>query len=432
MPCPPRRALGLLWLLSLCPAEVRAQEVSRETDRSSEQESVPTSTSKEEEPKPKRLEVAVLPAVAANTDIGVGFGLYSQFTRFLPDAPPPYAWRLQTLLQMSIKSGPDGTEFPLHDHFIDLDQPGYLNGRLRILLRAGFKKNIIAGWYGLGNASTAQRSDEPRRYQFMRAKPEASLKGRYTLGESLSLFSGLGYQYSDSSAYSGSKLDEDIMVSETGDGIPLYGTGRHSSVEVQAGIIFDNRDHENNPTRGGFHEASVWGAPGTLVGADHDFVGFNVGTTHFFPLAGPYLVFGYRVVGDVLIGRVPFHRLAHSAGLIPLGAFGGFRGVRGVPTGRYNGKVKLFGNTELRSIFYRFKILGDRFAAGASVFFDAGRLWYDFKRRPELDGPGIGLKYGVGGGPQLLWGEAVVIRADVAYSPDADPVGFYLDVGRAF
>ena len=51
---------------------------------------------------------------------------------------------------------------------------------------------------------------------------------------------------------------------------------------------------------------------------------------------------------------------------------------------------------------------------------------------PELDGSGLGLKYGVGGGLRLQQGKTFVIRVDVAWSPDARPIGAYLTAGHAF
>jgi hypothetical protein len=66
------------------------------------------------------------------------------------------------------------------------------------------------------------------------------------------------------------------------------------------------------------------------------------------------------------------------------------------------------------------------------VFTDFGRLWAGTTSHPELDGSGLGLKYGLGGGLRLQDGKTFVIRADVAWSPEARPVGAYLTAGHAF
>ena len=61
-----------------------------------------------------------------------------------------------------------------------------------------------------------------------------------------------------------------------------------------------------------------------------------------------------------------------------------------------------------------------------------GRVWADLGGRPELDGTGIGLSVGLGGGLRLQWGETFVIRADAAHSPTEGSSGVYIDVNHIF
>ena len=67
-----------------------------------------------------------------------------------------------------------------------------------------------------------------------------------------------------------------------------------------------------------------------------------------------------------------------------------------------------------------------------SGFFDGGRVWADLRSAPELDGTGLGLKYGVGGGLRLQKGTTFVLRFDLAWSPDARPLGGYFLAGHLF
>ncbi|MCZ7582498.1 MAG: hypothetical protein M5R36_03725 [Deltaproteobacteria bacterium] len=59
---------------------------------------------------------------------------------------------------------------------------------------------------------------------------------------------------------------------------------------------------------------------------------------------------------------------------------------------------------EFRSMVFPFTLGTQRFRLGAAAFLDGGRLWADTTRRADLDGDGVGLKYGTGGGPRLQWG----------------------------
>ena len=59
-------------------------------------------------------------------------------------------------------------------------------------------------------------------------------------------------------------------------------------------------------------------------------------------------------------------------------------------------------------------------------------MWADTAPHPELDGTGLGVKYGVGVGVRVHSGKAFVVRGDVAWSPDARPLGGYFAVGQTF
>jgi hypothetical protein len=60
-------------------------------------------------------------------------------------------------------------------------------------------------------------------------------------------------------------------------------------------------------------------------------------------------------------------------------------------------------------------------------------VWTELgQSHPDLDGSGLGLKYGTGGGLRLRQGKTFVLRADLAWSPDATPVGGYFTMGEMF
>lgn len=75
-----------------------------------------------------------------------------------------------------------------------------------------------------------------------------------------------------------------------------------------------------------------------------------------------------------------------------------------------------------------------QYQLGLAGFFDGGRVWADWRSAPELDGTGWGLKYGTGGGLRLQKGSTFVLRADLAWSPDARGVGVggYFLAGHLF
>jgi hypothetical protein len=204
--------------------------------------------------------------------------------------------------------------------------------------------------------------------------------------------------------------------------------GVYGVPQVYTGLMFDSRDDETIPSRGGQHEVKARLSPGSLVATPFTYGGVLINLRQYQAIAGDYLVFAGRALAELIFGDAPFYELGQwdSGNLL-----GGVV-LRGVPLLRYYGKIKLVANFELRSLFVRFTVLKQRFRFGAVVFFDCGRVWADFRPNPTLDGTGFGLKYGVGGGLRLLWGSTFMLRADLAWSPDATPIGFYFNAGHLF
>jgi outer membrane protein assembly factor BamA len=129
-----------------------------------------------------------------------------------------------------------------------------------------------------------------------------------------------------------------------------------------------------------------------------------------------------------LFGAAPFYELPRYDDVY----FGGAFGVRGVPSQRFWGKAKILSNLELRSELFSFSFWNKRNIFGLTAFFDSGRVWAGYASHPELDGTGLGLKFGTGAGVRLVAGSSFVLRLDVAYSPDAHPYGIYLTSGHTF
>ena len=94
--------------------------------------------------------------------------------------------------------------------------------------------------------------------------------------------------------------------------------------------------------------------------------------------------------------------------------------------------MKALGNVELRTEIVKFRLFGKPLIFGVTAFLDGGRVWADTTPHPELDGSGLGLKYGAGGGVRVQSETSFVMRADVAWAPDATPVGAYVAAGQMF
>jgi hypothetical protein len=446
---PPRRrplllVLTLLVCAFLLPGEALARRKKKDTGP----------------PKPDRLEFGALPAVNYDSDLGFGFGAIASLAKFATGYRP-YKWRLELLLQATVKRAPGGgAEFPFHDDYLNFDFPGLLGDRLRITGRVGFRKFANTGYYGFGNDSIAQTpwdtidpDEDLAAYQaarkfhrFDHIYPLLLFNARVQLWDRstpeqrrrVEALVGLNTTYNIVRPYDGSKLEQDIAAAgeDTPDGRALAnllrGTDPHALLVLSLGALVDTRDHEYTPTRGTFTEVSVRSSPG--VQQDLRYAAVTVNSAWYRALVGEYLSFAVRGVVDVISGDAPFYELTRFGALMPRDGPGGGWSLRGIPRQRYSGKVKLIQNLELRSIFWRFSVRKSRFAVGAVAFVDAARIWAD-TRPTNLGGMSLDggtFKVGTGGGLRVRWGETFLIRFDGAYSPTEGTPGFYVDIGHIF
>ncbi len=376
----------------------------------------------------------IFPVIGGNSDIGFELGALGLVSKL--GTRGPYEWSLMAQVALSIKGlpGGGGTELPVHDDFVRLDwrDPG---GRWRVAASLSFWQAANAGFYGLGNASSpigASGASGIRATEYRRSQVVASGFLAYQALSSLRLRVGLLGRRAAPQAYPGSTLDL-----ERGSEPLLLGAVTHGSIIGVAGVEWDTRDDELTPSRGAWLEASVRGSPGPLTGTDLSFGGATVHLRGFLSLIAERLVVAGRILFDGVFGRPPLQELSRSGGFNEVWMLGGTDGARGIPEGRYQGRVRLVGSLEARLFITPFTFLGRSFRLGVVAFADTGRVWADWTPRPDLDGTGLGLHVAFGGGVRVQWGKTVLIRLDVAYAPPPastvlNPVGVYFNLGESF
>ena len=404
-------------------------------------------------PPSTRWELGVLPALNYDTDIGLGFGAIGNLARFEPGFDP-YRLRFEAQLFMSVAVDAAGaSSLPHHDDYLRADLPGLLGDRMRLAFGLFFRKLSSSGYFGIGQLAPArsfserelETSEAARRYHtYDHTSVGADMQARITLlrvprevdDARLDWLSGIHGAFHDVVPYAESQLEADVARRGADDadgsrlGELLHGVGSHGVFSTDAGLLFDDRDHEFWPTTGSLTElSSRWSAG---VGEPLRFVRFHLSTRWFAPIRGDTLVFAHRVAVDTILGDAPLHELGTFGVLEPASGPGGGESVRGVPGGRLLGKAKLIGNAELRSQAPWFSLAGERFRVGVVAFVDAGRVWSDLPPVRELDGPWAPFDVGIGGGLRVRWAETLTMRADVAWSPTRETPGVYLDVGQVF
>jgi hypothetical protein len=394
-------------------------------------------TEEEKKLEPRRYELAGFPIIGGNSDIGFQFGGAATWTRFYDEAFP-YLWNVDLLLSASIKDDSQGVRLVQQSHVLRLDYPAWLGGKTRLDARASFQRTINAGYYGIGDATSAAfgpgANGPGQLYEYTQLEGRERNIVRVHTGTPFDLALGTNLRLESPTVYAGSRLAQDAAAGSVAGRPSVVGTQEMVLGGVAAGV--DTRDSEFITRRGIFYQLGVGGTMGSAESVGYGEVSAVV--AHYAPLPGPF-IFASRFVASFEFGRVPFYDLMQGGVFEPQSLFGGEQGVRGVPNGRYAGRVKLVSNTELRATpFPRFVLLGQRLRIGTTVFFDAGRVWSDYDAISAVDGNAAGIKYGVGGGLFLQWGEAAIFRIEAAYSPDAVaenpglPVGIYVSDGLMF
>jgi outer membrane protein assembly factor BamA len=385
-----------------------------------------------------RYEPAGFPVLGGNSDIGFQFGLVGTLSRFGDDIRP-YMWNLDLFLSAAIKPGTGFTQQSVESN---IDVPGLYGGKLRVNPEISYTRTTNLGYFGVGNASSATVPDmvagEPRRY-FESVQREFLLRGvaRIQLDLPFELVPLVVYRYENPLSYAGSKLAADATPSAPGAAPTALGLRPLSLVTVGGGIVIDTRDNEYFPYRGQFHQLGVKLVEGFPYSASVRYAQDSTVLAWFIPLGGKF-VFATRGLLDLQFGNVPFYDLFAGGPFKMQYMLGGSAGVRGVPIGRFSGRIKVIANEELRTMRWNLRVLGQQFHLGAGVFFDIGRVWLNYTFHAPQDGSFPGLKWGAGAAGYLIWGQAAVFRIDVAYSPYADtfrtvaPIAVYVEDNMMF
>ncbi|HVZ74407.1 MAG TPA: BamA/TamA family outer membrane protein [Polyangia bacterium] len=378
-----------------------------------------------------KRELNFVPLIGGNSDVGVGGGVLGDWAQLAP-GHPAFKWRLELASITTFKPQNGHLIVPYTDNYLELVVPKAGPGqRLRIDARLSYTDERTMKYSGLGNASPPPpEGDEIARSEYGRIHPTASLEVRTRVFDSFYVLGGANYTYDALSVGADTILAQDHAMGPPEVRAILGNFDRHGVALLTAEAQIDTRDDEIVTRHGQFHTLRFRASPRVGDALPYGYERLTLTSRIYRTPSDRWLTLAARVVGDALLGDPPFYELARFD---ETNAIGGVNAVRGVPAQRYYGKVKAFGNLEAISPLWPFHLRNKAYVLGAAVFFDAGRSWTELTHaHPELDGTGLGLKYGIGGGIRLQEGRTFLLRLDVAWSPDATPIGAYFAAGEIF
>ena len=155
-------------------------------------------------------------------------------------------------------------------------------------------------------------------------------------------------------------------------------------LHFKAGLVYDTRDHDSDPTRGVNLEATLVGAPDIIDREGYSNLGFTFVGSHYVPVWKDRLTFAYRIgVQAKLAGEIPYYfinnlntmffRKVYTEGL------GGNASVRGINRNGVVGDGMAWLNAEFRWRFANFRFINQNFYLALNPFFDMGQVIQSYR-----------------------------------------------------
>ncbi len=154
--------------------------------------------------------------------------------------------------------------------------------------------------------------------------------------------------------------------------------GHH--LEFKAGLVYDSREHEADPTRGIWAELYAYGSPDILNGRGkngYNYLKLAAHFRHYVPLWKDKIVFAYHLAYQgKLAGNAPYYTLQNINTLylrqIISDGLGSINTVRGVPYNSVIGDGYAWANVEMRFKLVSFRFIKQNFYLATNPFFDMG------------------------------------------------------------
>ena len=156
------------------------------------------------------------------------------------------------------------------------------------------------------------------------------------------------------------------------------GGGHH--IELKAGLVFDSREHEADPTRGIWAELYAYGSPDILNGRGkngYHYLKLAARFRQYVPLMSDKIVFAYHLAYQgKLAGNAPYYTLQNINAIflnqLISDGLGSITTMRGVPYNSVIGDGYAWANFEVRFKVLSLRFLGQNFYLGTNPFFDLG------------------------------------------------------------
>jgi hypothetical protein len=336
-----------------------------------------------------------LPAIGYSSDLGWHYGALTDIYWYGDGSVyPDYVWKANVEASWYSKGN------SVYHAFFDSK---YLIPGIRVSADLTYLGNKTSNFYGFDGAASKYIKDLDKivegqgLYLMRRDNFRVELTAQGKIGDShWGWVGGLAYNYYRTGHAVNKSLDPDATkdislydVYVNHDIIPSQEAAGGRHLEFKAGVVYDTRDHENNPSRGSNLEFFFFGSPdilnGDRGGYHNHYLKMAVHYKQFFTLVQDRLVFGGHVAYQGLIaGNSPFYTLQTIMPInrknIITDGLGTTNTIRGTVINRFLGNGYVWGNFELRWSFARFKLFNQNFILATNPFFDLGMVVQPYRQ----------------------------------------------------
>lgn len=414
----------------------------------------------------KGWNVGPLPVVGFDSDLGFQYGLCCDIFNY-----------------------GDGSHYPQYDFKVNMEASRYTKGSSVLRSYGEFKRLIPEGklfydvtyfsapkfeFYGMNGLASpyiagaaysrdgqALTSDKYKSafYWMSRSQFRAVVSMQKKLSGALNWTAGLAYYAIRTGSIDADKLSGDDADKKEwyAQQTTLYDAYRQAGLisseeaegghvtQLKAGITYDTRNHDSDPTKGVNVELTLYAAPDLMDRAEsynHTNGGVLFMGSHYVPVAGDKLTLAYRLGAQyTLFGHVPFYfannmnpmffRKMYTEGL------GGNASVRGIHRNGVIGDGFAMLNAELRWRVAEFRLVNQNWGVALNPFFDCGQVIqpHNLELQAQLESPiysGVdeALHYSAGCGFKLVMNHNMVISFEAAKALRAcDGDGLWTNIG---
>ena len=225
-------------------------------------------------------------------------------------------------------------------------------------------------------------------YDMDRRQFRAVISMQQQIGNVKNLYYGLGFAYYHYN-------NKNLSLKKYDDQYTLFSLYRFANLirfdeeegnvtEFKAGIIYDSKDLENDPTRGIYFEATLMAAPDFVDNRNYGHMTLTGVFHHYIPVVRDKLTFCYRLgAQNVIAGDIPYYAMMNTNLMfykkIYTESYGGSTTGRGIKRNSVIGQGVAWMNVELRWRIANFKFINQNWCVALNPMFDAGMVTQTFR-----------------------------------------------------